>query len=104
MLEVIIMADYTMDNTDKEKYRLQYSDLAPSLQELLDSKLDRPDLEKLNTDIVNYSKRMDGVVVTEDSSFPSNPRANKNVHLSTTNRLVYIYNGTGWFPVAMIPK
>ena len=97
------MADYTMSSTDKEKYRLQYSDLAPSLQKLIDSKLDRPDLEKLDTDINNYSKRMDGVVVTEDSSFPSNPITNKNVHLSTTNRLVYIYNGTGWSPVAMLP-
>ena len=98
------MADYTLSSIEKEKYRLQYSDLAPSLQKLLDSKLDRPDLEKLDTDIDNYTKRTDGVVVTEDSSFPSNPRANKNVHLSTSNRLVYIYNGTGWSPVAMIPK
>ena len=104
------MADYTMDNTDKEKYRLQYSDLAPSLQDLINSKVDRPDLTNLNIDITNYSRRTEGIVVTEDSTFPENPTAYKNMHLSTTNRVVYVYvygndyENLGWYPVAMIPK
>lgn len=98
------MANYTLSTEKKEDYKIQYSDLAPSLQELLDSKVDKELLTKMSTDIEAFKTKYNEMVVTEGSSFPSNPTNSKNMHLNTSNRMVYAYIGSAWKPVCMIPN
>ena len=98
------MADFKLTSEEKEKSKLQYSDLAPSLQEIIDGKVDLSALQALERRLDAYSTFMNGMKLTIGTSYPSNPVNNKNVHLNLSNRVLYIYTSSAWKPAVMIPQ
>lgn len=98
------MSDYSLKLSDKEQWKLQFSDLSPSLQAVLNSKVDKSVLDDLEKRIEAYKKFINGMVLTIGTTFPSNPTNNKNVFLNSSNRVLYIYTASTWRAVTMIPQ
>ena len=96
--------DYTLTLKEREQTKVHYSDLAPSLQEIIDGKVDQTLVDDLNKKLTDYEKAINGMVLTAGTSFPSNPTNNKNVHLNLTNRVLYVYTSSTWKPAVMIPQ
>ena len=98
------MANYSLSEKDKEQWKLQYSDLSESLQNLIDSKVDKTSITSLSKAMTEYRKFMNGMILTIGSSFPAHPTNNKNVHLNLSNKVLYVYTSSTWRPVTMIPQ
>lgn len=98
------MADYVDTDKDKEQYKIQFSDLSPSLQEIINQKVDKKDLDSLLKSMNSFMNKINGMILTMGTSFPSNPKNNKNIHLNTSNKVLYAYTSSAWKPVVMIPK
>lgn len=96
--------NYSFTRPEKEQNKIQYSDLAPSLQEIIDGKVDLSLVQALDKALDDFIRFTNGIVVTIGSSYPSNPTNNKNLHLNLSNRVIYIYTSSAWKPVAMIPQ
>ena len=95
---------YSLSKTDKEKTKIQYSDLSPSLQAIIDSKVDSIKINELSDAIDKFNANRNRMVLTIGTSFPSNPTNNKNIHLNISNRVLYAYTNSSWKPTVMIPQ
>lgn len=98
------MADYSLTLKEREQTKIHYSDLAPSLQAIIDGKVDQSLIDEMHRKLSDYEKAINGMVLTAGTSFPSNPKNNKNVHLNLNNRVLYIYTSSAWKPAVMIPQ
>lgn len=98
------MSDYTSTDKEKEQYKIQYSDLSPSLQAIIDGKVDKKDIDSLSKQMDSFMNKMGGMVLTIGTSYPSSPKNNKNIHLNLSNRVLYAYTSSAWKPIAMIPQ
>lgn len=94
---------FSLSKLQRERYRIQFSDLAPSLQALINNKADKSLLDELSKQMDLYKARQDGMVLSIGTSFPTNPTVNKNVHINSSNRIVYFYTSSGWLPTTMEP-
>ncbi len=95
---------YSLDKTAKERTKIQYSDLSPSLQNIIDGKVDLSLVNAMSKAIDDFDNGRNRMIVTIGSSFPSNPVNNKNIHLNLSNRVIYVYTSSSWKPTAMIPQ
>ena len=96
--------NYSFTKPEKEQNKIQYSDLAPSLQAIIDGKVDSTLVQALNKALDDFIRFNNGMVITIGTSYPSSPTNNKNLHLNLSNRVVYVYTSSTWKPVAMIPQ
>ena len=67
-------------------------------------KVDKKDLDALSKIMDEYLRKMNGMIFSMGTSFPSNPKNGKNIHLNLNNRVLYAYTSSAWKPVVMIPK
>ncbi|MBR2248200.1 MAG: hypothetical protein IJ880_14465 [Bacilli bacterium] len=98
------MASNELSTKEKERLKLQFCDLSPSLQDILNNKLNKSELDKFSKELDDFKKFMNGMKLTIGSSYPTNPINNKNLHLNLTDRVLYVYTNRSWRPVCMIPK
>ena len=96
--------NYSFTNPEKEQNKIQYSDLSPSLQSIIDGKVNLTDVQALSKLLDDFSRFKNGIVVTIGTSFPANPINNKYIHLNPSNRVIYLYSSSAWKPVVMIPQ
>ena len=89
---------------EKEQSKIQFSDLSPSLQKIINGKVDRDTLNNFSQEMAGYKISNKLMMVTIGSVYPTNPINNKNLHLNLTNRVLYVYTNQSWRPVCMIPK
>lgn len=96
--------NYSFTRPEKEQNKIQYSDLSPSLQAIIDGKVDLTAVQALSKALDDFIRFTNGIVVTIGTSFPANPTNNKHVHLNPSNRVIYLYTSSAWKPVVMIPQ
>ena len=89
---------------EKEQSKIQFSDLSPSLQKIINGKVDRDTLNNFSKEMADYKRSNKLMMVTIGSVYPTNPINNKNLHLNLANRVLYVYTNQSWRPVCMIPK
>ena len=89
---------------EKEQSKIQFSDLSPSLQKIINGKVDRDTLNNFSQEMAGYKISNKLMMVTIGSTYPTDPINNKNLHLNLTNRVLYVYTNQSWRPVCMIPK
>ena len=94
---------FSLSRLQRERYRIQFSDLAPSLQAIINGKVDKSMIDELSKKMDSYKIRQEGMVLSIGTTFPTNPVANKNVHINSSNRIVYFYTSSGWKSTTMEP-
>jgi len=89
---------------DKEKTKLSYYELSPTLQKLIDSKIVKPKMDTLAAKAAAIDARLNGITVTAGLTRPISVNANKNLNLNTQINILEIYKADGWHRQAPVFK
>lgn len=81
---------------DKERYRIKYSDIAPTLQRIIDDRISN-DRYLSARNLYNHIKDRSGdMKITVGFSRPDNPQNNLNFHLNTADKIPEAFIDGQW--------
>lgn len=89
---------------DKEILKMCYSDLAPSLQQLIDGKVADNIYQVMKTKVLDIESRMNGITVTIGNIRPTSVVECKNLNLDTQINIPETYHDGAWHRRAVVFK
>ena len=81
---------------DMNRYRIEYTDIAPTLQRIIDDKINNDRYLSAKTLYEHIKERSGDMKITSGFSRPSDPRNNLNFHLNATDSVLEAFIDGRW--------